>query len=112
MTSKRVDLAADILSGLNDAVEYFKGDPSRARVHKFSRISFSTAPNVTVADIKKFRKLHGLSQMQLAELLMVSIDTVKKWERGENLPQKSTQRLFQILNESPEIMGSLVKQEA
>lgn len=112
MPRKKVDLAADILSGLNEAADFFKGDTSKARIHKFRGIRFSTAPSVTASDIKRFRNKHGLNQVQLAELLMVGLDTVKKWETGENLPKRSTQRLFQILNDRPEILNSLIKREA
>ncbi len=112
MPRKKLDLAADILSGLNEAAEFFKGDETKARVLRVKGIRFLAAPEVTVSDIKKFRSKHGLNQMQLAELLMVGIDTVKKWETGENKPKKSTQRLFQILNKSPDILQSLMKKEA
>jgi len=112
MPTKKVDLAADILSGLGEAAEFFSGDETKARIRRAKGIKFSAAPDVTASDIKKFRSRYGLNQIQLAELLMVGIDTVKKWETGENLPKKSTQRLFQILNESPEILNSLMKKEA
>jgi DNA-binding transcriptional regulator YiaG len=112
MPTKKVDLAADILSGLSEAAEFFGGDNTKARIRKAKGIRFSAAPEVSASDIKKFRSRYGLNQNQLAELLMVGIDTVKKWETGENLPKRSTQRLFQILNESPEILNSLMKKEA
>ena len=38
------------------------------------------------ANLVRFRKAAGLTQLELAEKLMYSNKTVSKWERGESVP--------------------------
>ena len=40
--------------------------------------------------IKTARKEKGLTQKGLAELLEVSVDTIKKYERGDRTPRPET----------------------
>ena len=43
--------------------------------------------NQRVAEnLAKYRKLHGLTQAELAELISYSNKSVSKWERGEGVP--------------------------
>ncbi len=49
--------------------------------------------------IKTRRKEKGLSQKQLAELLLVSDTTISKWETGVNLPDVLIlKRIAEVLN--------------
>jgi transcriptional regulator with XRE-family HTH domain len=48
--------------------------------------------------IKQFRKLHNLSQRQLADLLGVNYRTVSRWETGTRTPHESIFKLLERLN--------------
>lgn len=88
-----------IVEGLNDLLEYTKGDKEKAR----SRIV--TVPDVrplklyTNKDIKMIRSNNHMTQKVFAELLGVTPKSVEAWEKGTNKPTGSAIRLLQLLEE-------------
>ena len=63
--------------------------------------------------IKKLRKENNLTQEKLAELVDVSLTSIRRWEWGENTPNsKFIQRLSEILNVPPEELLSDKEEEA
>jgi len=44
-----------------------------------------------------FRRLYGLNQEKLAEMLGIDETTVAKWERGEHMPSRKLLRKFNVL---------------
>jgi len=58
--------------------------------------------------IRAFRKLKGLTQLELSELLGVSIAVLGSIERGTRIPDdKMIQKIAQALNIEPrELLGS------
>jgi transcriptional regulator with XRE-family HTH domain len=51
-------------------------------------------------DLRKRRKALGLSQMELARLVGVSLLTVQLWERGVSQPKpENREKLEQVLSE-------------
>ena len=54
-------------------------------------------------DLRKRRKELGLSQMELARLVGVSLLTIQTWERGVSEPKpENREKLEQVLNELEE----------
>ena len=54
-------------------------------------------------DLRKRRKELGLSQMELARLVGVSLLTIQTWERGVGEPKpENREKLEQVLNELEE----------
>lgn len=63
--------------------------------------------NATIGQyIKKLRKEKGLTQMQLAEKLNISFQSVSKWEVGETLPD--TNILLDLCNELDTTVDTLL----
>ncbi|MPZ24695.1 MAG: helix-turn-helix domain-containing protein [Dehalococcoidia bacterium] len=53
---------------------------------------------MTSSELRENRKIYGLTQVQLAELMAVSPNTVARWERGEVPIQQGLCRLaFRVL---------------
>lgn len=51
-------------------------------------------------DLRKRRKALGLSQMELARLVGVSLPTIQIWERGVSEPKpENREKLEQVLSE-------------
>lgn len=51
-------------------------------------------------DLRKRRKALGLSQMELARLVGVSLPTIQIWERGVSEPKpENKEKLEQVLSE-------------
>ena len=52
-------------------------------------IPFNTTSNSLREQIVTYRRLHGLTQKKLAQLLGVDFTTIGHWERSEHWPQKN-----------------------
>ena len=53
--------------------------------------------------IKQYRKRNGITQEKLAELVDVSLTSIRRWEWGENVPNlKYIQKLAEVLNITPD----------
>jgi len=51
---------------------------------------------------RRIRKRLGLTQVQLAAKLDVSLDTLRNWEQGKRYPTGPAKALLKILDRSPE----------
>ena len=88
------ELFKGIMKGIEQATEHLEG---KANGSKTTRLSFT--PNIVVrpGDIKALRKKLELSQQELALLLDVGVDTVRKWEQGRNKPEGPSRRMLQAM---------------
>ena len=59
-------------------------------------------PVFNKGQVKDIREQLNVSQPIFAQILGVSDDTVKAWERGANKPSGSSARLIQIAKEDPQ----------
>lgn len=50
--------------------------------------------------IKKLRELRGFSQVDLAQIIGVDVNTIWRWENGRSSPVRSIQKLAQALDTS------------
>lgn len=83
-----------IMTGLNDSLEYSKGNLPNV---KRRTVSITPVPQYDALKIKKIRQSLNLTQMIFAEALGVSIKTVEAWESGRNHPQGPASRFLQLL---------------
>jgi putative transcriptional regulator len=56
-------------------------------------------PNV---DIKRIRESQKLSQPEFAILYGLELDTLRNWEQGRNIPDRSTMVLLKIIERCPD----------
>ncbi len=65
-----------------------------------------TIPKISMTpnQIKKIRKKTSLSQSVFAELLNVSLSSVRQWEQGTRVPTGATKVLLELLDKSPHIL--------
>ena len=61
--------------------------------------------DITPNHIKHIRRSINVSQAMFAQLLNVSVSSVKKWESGERMPTGSTQVLLELLSKSPQALN-------
>ena len=53
-------------------------------------------------NIKNFRTFRGITQLQLADMLGKSKNTISNWERGDNFPDPDTiERMCSIFEVTP-----------
>lgn len=90
---QRPPLADRLKAGLSEGIEFARGD--RALETGIVPIGRSyTGEEVTAIRIRR-----GLSQVQFARLLAVSVKTLQSWEQGVRKPSKPTTRLLQIFDD-------------
>jgi len=83
-----------IKQGLNEAIEYEKGNLPGVKVDK---ITVSPVHSYTSAKVKEIRALHNMTQKVFAEALGVSVKTVESWESGKNNPSGCASRMLELL---------------
>jgi putative transcriptional regulator len=103
--SGRHNLAAKILSGLDEAIRFEQGKHTGA-VFKAAPISagmatVDPAPEFSAHRIAAVRAKLGLTQPVFAGLLNVSPETVKAWEQGKSPPLGAAKRLLQLADSHP-----------
>lgn len=87
----------DIKEGLNQAIEYEKGN---LKARKTTR-TIIPPEKFTSDEIKEIRANTGLTQMLFAEYMGVSVKTVEAWESGRNHPDGAARRLLSITRKNP-----------
>ena len=90
-----------IIKGLNEAVQYEKGEISNAKV---DRITIAVLPRFQGKEIKAIRQKQKMTQKTLAAVLGVSIKTVEAWESGKNIPEGPAQRVLELMNKDEELL--------
>lgn len=108
--TKRTKLGQGLLKGLKEAIAF---EQQKMDLRNTTLEIPNFPPAFNKVEVKEVREeLLNVSQPIFAQILGVSDDTVKAWERGVNIPSGSSARLIQIAKHDPQafkkIMQSLV----
>jgi len=90
-----------IMRGLNEAVEYERGNLKEARKH-MARVM--PLPFYRALDIKRIRMRLNLTQPTFANIIGVSPKTVEAWECGRNIPKGPSLRMLEMLDKDGQAM--------
>lgn len=88
-----------IIQGLNEAVEYEKGNIKAKKI----KCQVNPVPDFSAKEIKNLRNELLMSQITFAALMGVSEKTVEAWEAGTNKPVGAARRMMEILKIDPSI---------
>jgi len=80
-----------IKQGLTEAIDYAKGKPNKAVVHKF-----------TPVDVKAIRKKVAMTQAEFASTFGISLGTLRHWERGDRKPRGPALVLLNVVAKEPQ----------
>jgi putative transcriptional regulator len=83
-----------IKRGLNEAIEYEKGNLPDVKVDK---ITVAPLNEYSGAKIKEIRKHNNMTQRIFAQALGVSPKTVEAWEAGKNIPSGCASRMLELM---------------
>lgn len=92
-----MSLFDEIKTGLNEAIEYEKGNLKA----KTSTLSIEPVGVFTSSEIKSIRNSTGLTQKLFAKYMGVSVKTVEAWEAGRNHPDGAACRLLSLTKNDP-----------
>ena len=93
-----MSLFDEIKIGLNEAIEYEKGNLKAAT----KTLSITPIEEFTASEIKAIRKNTGMTQVLFAKYLGVSSKTVEAWESGRNHPNGTACRMLSITKNDPQ----------
>lgn len=93
-----MSLFEEIKAGLNEAIEYEKGN-LKANSRTLTIIPIE---EFTASEIKDIRKNTGMTQALFAKYLGVSLKTVEAWEAGRNQPNGTACRMLSITKKDPQ----------
>lgn len=96
---KGMDFFAGIMSGLDDALAYEKGDAKAATI-----VRKRSLPDVNVAGT---RKELNLTQKAFAAILGVSPRTVEAWETGKSNPSPTAINLIFLIGQDHSLVEKL-----
>jgi len=88
------DLFKSIKQGLNEAIEYERGNLPNVKIDKVVVTPINT---YTGAKVKEIRQHINMTQRIFAEALGVSVKTVEAWEAGKNTPSGCASRMLELL---------------
>lgn len=93
-----MNLFDEIKIGLNEAIEYEKGNLKA----KTTTLSVEPVEKFTSSEIKSIRNSTGLTQNLFAKYMGVSVKTVEAWEAGRNHPDGAACRLLYLTKRDPQ----------
>ena len=88
----------EIKTGLNEAIEYEKGDLKA----NTKTLAITPVEEFTASEIKDIRKNTGMTQVLFAKYLGVSLKTVEAWESGRNHPNGTVCRMLSLTKKDPQ----------
>ncbi|MGH9342268.1 MAG: helix-turn-helix domain-containing protein [Terriglobia bacterium] len=97
--SKRSEVSASIMRGLNEAIAWAKGESVAVRQHTI---------HVPVIDPKEVRKSMRLSQAEFAIKYGFSLATVRNWEQGRRTPELPAKILLAVIATHPEVVEEVL----
>ena len=80
-----------IKQGLEEALEFSKGNVTKAIVHEFSPL-----------DVKNIRAKMGMTQNEFASAFGISVSTLRHWERGDRTPHGPALVLLNVVAKEPQ----------
>lgn len=93
---KRIDVGADLIKGMGNAVAYARGLKAARR---------ETVVKVEVPDLVDVRAIRGklgMSQAAFAACFGFSIKNVRNWEQGERQPQGPARAYLVVIDRNPQ----------
>ncbi len=84
---------SSIKQGLTEAIDFAKGEPTKAIVHEFAPV-----------DVKAIRAKVGMTQVEFAAAFGISLGTLRHWERGDRTPRGPALVLLNVVAKEPEVV--------
>ncbi len=97
------ELFDNLIESLDQAEAYARGNgKARSVVRTFE------VPNFRAADIVRLRQKLNLTPRALANVIGVSVRTVKAWEAGDNQPSGPSQRMLYMIDKDKSVLDLLL----
>jgi putative transcriptional regulator len=84
-----------IKAGLEDAIDYARGDTQGSRVHHVE---------IPAVNVRSIRHRTGLTQDQFSAKYGFAVASVRNWEQGRRQPERSARLLLKVIEKHPEVV--------
>jgi len=98
-----------LVEALNQAIDYENGNKTLGRVRIVSIPDIEPIAEYSKEKIKEVRRQANLPQKYFAKLIGVSPRAVEAWEAGTRKPTGTAKRLFQLIENNPNVVNSLIR---
>ncbi|HEY7306272.1 MAG TPA: type II toxin-antitoxin system MqsA family antitoxin [Bryobacteraceae bacterium] len=88
-----------ILRGVEEAIQYARGEDPGVKVHSFS---------IPQVDVKQVRERMQLTQIEFAERFGFPIATLRNWEQGRRDPELSARILLAVIAKRPDVIEEIL----
>ena len=88
----------DIMSSLNELMDYAQGKPSNVTVH---RVAIAKTRTFTPEEIKEIRKDSKMTQGTFAACIGITKKCVESWECGRTKPSGAALRMLCLMHDNP-----------
>lgn len=95
------EMYESIKRGLEQAIEYTKGNEEIAIIHKLKPITI---------DVQALREKLDMTEIDFSQALGISITTLRHWERGSRQPRGSALALLRVIADNPSVVQSTLSQ--
>lgn len=113
MKKDNESIEARLIRSMEQAVAISKGRAKAKQSYTLpltaSEVSVAPARAMTKSEIAKIRNRLNSSQKVFADVLNVSIGTVRSWEQGLRVPEGPSKRLLEVAYRYPEILLETAK---
>ena len=104
-------IGQQIIDSLQEAVDSLRGGASLEETFTCHRVDVDVKPGVYDPEVAKgTRKLLCASQSVFATFLGVSLQTVRAWEQGENVPSDMAKRFMDEIRLNPDYWRARLRQ--
>lgn len=87
-----------LLDSVREGGAILRGESEPSRVFEFQP-----------ADIKAIRGALGQTQVQFAQMIGVSVSTLRNWEQGRRVPEGPARALLLVASRNPEAVSSALR---
>src|SRR5262245_8916612 len=96
-------LFAELIESVKEAGRIARGtaEPGRVTVYSAERVR-QLRENFQPKQIVRVRKRLGMSQSELANVMMISKATLQSWEQGRRQPEGPALVLIKVMSKNPE----------
>lgn len=97
-TKSQPRLGAQLVESMRQAVAIKEGRLRPSRRHRLTlrEARVSAPPRYCSSRIRRLRERLGLSQPVFAQVLNVSVATIRGWEQGARIPDGPSRRLLEV----------------
>lgn len=97
----RKELFEELLKSVKQGGAILRGEMRPSRTYKFDQ-----------PDVRSIRDRYGLSQPKFADMLGISVSTLRNWEQGRRKPEGAARILLLVAAKYPETVLEVVHQSS